>query len=151
MIIIFSRDEKAIRDLARTQANAAAGTFGHVGEAFKPLKPIGPKEAIFIVADDAKRLTNYQPAVGDKDIDHYWTAEQMMHQLDTMLPQNFAANVYIAARQTANPRSDVDFAKMFRNQLIGARKSAGKVYGLVSGVVGPIPAPSDSRWVEAKA
>ncbi len=149
MIIIFSQDQQAIRELARNQANAPQATFGQLREAFQPSVPVGAKEPIFIVADDATRLINYQPAIGDKDAEQYWTAEQAMQQLDALLPQNFAGDVYVAARRTATPRSDVDFARTFRAQLVTARKSAGKVYGLASASLGPIPKPGDTRWLEA--
>ena len=54
----------------------------------------------------------------------------------------------MAARQSATPRSDVDFARTFREQLLGARKSAGKFYGLASAALGPIPKPGSTRWLE---
>ncbi len=149
MIIIFSQDQQAIRELARNQANALQATFGQLREAFQPSQPVAVKEPVFIVADEAKRLINYQPAIGDKDTEVYWTAEQAMRQLDTVLPPNFAGDVYVAARRTATPRSDLDFARTFRQQLVSTRRSAGKVYGLASESLGPIPKPGDTRWLEA--
>lgn len=147
MIIIFSRHHDAIRELARNQANASQATFGMLKEAFKPSPPVGTKEPVFIIADEATRLVNYAPVIGDKDAEMYWTAEQTMDQLDSILPKDFASDVYVAARRTATPRSDVDFARTFREELISARRSAGKVYGLASSALGPIPKPGDSRWL----
>lgn len=151
MILIFSRDADTISSIARNQANAPQAVFGRTDAVFQTVQTVGPRENLFIIAEAAKNGTNWWPVIGDEATNTYWTAPQAMTALAAAVPQNFGGNVYLAACAPAAPNASLVFARAFQAELAKQRRTAGKVFAHADAVRGPIPPPSDARWVEAQA
>lgn len=151
MIVILSQDPHAIRDMSINQANAAQAVFGAARPAFQPMPALGATESLFILADKATRADGFTPALGDEKTETYWNPQQTMLALDAIVPANYTSNVYIAATDLDDMRSNIAFAAAFKSQLMSARRGVGKVYGQVAPASGPLPPPGDSRWVEVQA
>ena len=151
MIVILSQDPHAIRDMSINQANAAQAIFGPARPAFQPMPPLGATESLFILAEKATRADGFTPAMGDEKTETYWNPLQTMTVLNTIMPANYTSNVYIAATDLEDMRSNIAFAAAFKSQLMTARRGVGKVYGQVAPAKGPLPPPGDPRWVEVQA
>lgn len=151
MIVILSQDPHAIRDMSINQANASQAVFGPARQAFQPMPPLGATESLFILAEKATRAEGFTPAIGDEKTETYWNPQQVMTVLNPIMPANYTSNVYVAATDLDNMRSNIAFAAAFKSQLVAARRGVGKVFGQVAPSQGPLPPPGDPRWIEVQA
>lgn len=149
MIIVVSSDPATVKALSANQANGPVSPFGARRTLGLYNPPLGNNENLFLVADLVTFDASQAPAMGD--ITGVWTVKQLMSHVEDVFPSTYGGNVYFAAHQVDQRGSCWDFAGMFKTLLTSEVRLTGDVYFHPGSLLGPIPAPGDSRWRAVRA
>jgi hypothetical protein len=149
MVIIVCTDDATLRQTAVQQAQANQATYGQCYQPFTTIPSLGVNENLFITAHGARDGDDGNPVIGDENNAMYFNAVMLWEALEGIFPRGYRGSVYISACESSNPKASLSFAEVFRAQLHGARRQAGRVYGQKGSVGMNIPGPNDPDWTQA--
>jgi len=152
MIIVVCKDDPALLDVARDQADNDPAEFGAFYEVFKDqIDPLQQGENLFVSAHGAYKGDDGNPVIGDSAKDFFVNAVEFYENLDggSIFPDGYEGKVYISACESSNnPRGAFSFAEVFKAQIQGKYPKT-KVFGQKGSVGLNIPRSDARGWDQA--